>query len=193
MKRFLILATAALALVLLLPPPAWSFNWKDVAEMVEDSIPDQLIIEKITHSGSTFDLNARELHQLKAAGVSDQVITAMLRTEDRDGGDDAGSDGGYAGHPYVPYYWYDPYYYRYPGSGIVLDFGFGYGYGWGRGIHNRHVRGGFRGDPGYRGDGGNRGGGGQRGGGGYRGDGGQGGRGGQGGQGGRGGHGGGRH
>jgi hypothetical protein len=172
MKRMLVLGTAALALTLALAPPAWSFDWKDVAEMHQDSISDQLIIEKINHSGSTFDLNAKELRQLKAAGVSDQVITAMLRTEDRNGGD----GGSYAGHPYVPYYWYDPYYARFPRTGIVMDFGFGYsnGYGWG---HGSRYRGGS-GHGGYRGDGGHRGGGGGRG---------------DGGRGGRGGHGGGRH
>jgi hypothetical protein len=180
MNRLLILGSAVLLLTLLAAPGASAFGWKDVIQMHQDSISDELIIEKVNHSGKAFSLDAGELRELKAAGVSDRVITAMLRTEDR--GDD--SDYGYRGsctRPYSSYYGYDPYYTWYPRSRVYVGFGFGGSYGgrWG----------------GYSGRGGSHGGYGDHdGSGGRGGDGGRGGHGGSGGGGGRGGHGGGgRH
>lgn len=165
MRRFLLLGTAGVLLLLLSAPRAWSFGWKDVIQMHEDSLSDELILEKIDHSGATFHLDAGELHQLKVAGVSDQVITAMLRTEDAEGGSDSDSgddDGGYYGGGYYPYGtpywsdWYDPYY-VYPG-GLYVGFGFGGGYGhYGRyrGHAGWYGRGGYggRGHHGYGGRG----------------------------------------
>ena len=107
MKRLTILGIAGVLLLLLSAPRAWSFGWKDVAQMHEDSLSDDIILEKIDHSHAVFHLDAGDLHQLKAAGVSDRVITAMLRTEDQEDDSDSGDyDGSY---PYVPPYWSDWY------------------------------------------------------------------------------------
>ncbi|HEX7078286.1 MAG TPA: hypothetical protein VF363_07690 [Candidatus Eisenbacteria bacterium] len=83
MKRMLLLGVVGMMVVLFVPRDAWAFGWKDVLKMHEDGIADSLIIQKIDHSGKTFRLEARDLHRLKEAGVSDGVISAMLRTEDR--------------------------------------------------------------------------------------------------------------
>jgi hypothetical protein len=83
MKRILVLAAAGLLLCLLVPHGAWAFGVKDVVAMSKEGIPDSLIIEKIRHSGARFDLDAKDLHILKEASVSNDVILAMLRTEDR--------------------------------------------------------------------------------------------------------------
>jgi hypothetical protein len=56
---------------------------KDVVAMSQERIPELLIIEKIRHCDTRFDLDAKDLHLLKEAGVSNDVVVAMLRTEDR--------------------------------------------------------------------------------------------------------------
>ncbi len=118
MRTFLVAGAAGLLITLANAPPAWSFNWKDIVQMHQDSISDELIIEKIQHSGKSFDLDAGDLRQLKEAGVSDRVISAMLRTEDQEEGDD-----GYGyGYGYYPYHGY------YPGTRVYLDLGFGSGW-----------------------------------------------------------------
>lgn len=83
MKRILMVAGAMLLVASLVPVSAWAFGVKDVMAMSQYGIPDSLIIEKIRHSGTQFDLNAKDLLQLKAAKVPDEVVVAMLRTEDR--------------------------------------------------------------------------------------------------------------
>ena len=124
MKRFALAGCAALVLCLWPAHGAWAFGVKDVVQMHADGIADSLIIQKIEHSGKSFDLNAKDLHQLKEADVSDEVISAMLQTEDQDG---EYYDNGYyypprayVGlgfgyyHDYWPYYGgYRPYYGHY--------------------------------------------------------------------------------
>ncbi len=148
MKQFIILG-AALLLLAVLPSHARAFGWKDVIQMHQDSISDELILEKIQHGGKAFHLDADDLRELKHAGISDKVITAMLRTEDTE--DDYGP--GYQ-HPYVGAY---PYYnYPYYGSRLSLNFGFGgggyrgYGYGGGHGGWSRG-HGGYPGGGGHHG------------------------------------------
>src|SRR5262245_65371245 len=103
MKRLLLLgALVALAtLTLALPHSALAFGWKDVIRMHQDGVPDSLIIQKIEHSGKSFSLSPDQIHRLMEADVSDEVISAMLRTEDQDEydrGDYGRYYGGYA-HP----------------------------------------------------------------------------------------------
>ncbi|MBI5836795.1 MAG: hypothetical protein HZB25_06100 [Candidatus Eisenbacteria bacterium] len=101
MNRALLIGAIATLVMAGSAPRAWSFDLKDVVAMHEDSISDELIIEKIQHSGESFDLDAGDLRELKAAGVSDRVITALLRTEDQGDEED---DGGYRyAHPYRAY------------------------------------------------------------------------------------------
>ena len=92
----------ALLLAFCLTSPALAFGTKDVLQMQRDGISDQLIIEKIEHSGKVFRLDADDLRELKQAGVSDKVITSMLRTEDRE----------------------DDYTYYHPRSRVFVDLGF---------------------------------------------------------------------
>ena len=87
MKRILIVAAAAFLLVQALPRTASAFwgsslSVMDVVDMHQDGIPDSLIITKIQHSGTVFKLGVKELHLLRAAGVSNDVVVAMLKTED---------------------------------------------------------------------------------------------------------------
>ena len=106
MKRILLLGAVGLMVSLFLPHSAWAFGWKDVLKMHEDGISDSLIIQKIEHSGKSFSLNPRDLHALKEGGVSDGVISAMLRTEDRND--------------------YEGEYYGYDHSRVYVGLGFGY-------------------------------------------------------------------
>ena len=81
MKR--VLVVMAMGLFLLLPHKVMALGVKDIEAMHRDGIPDSLVIEKIRHSDKTFHLSTRDLHNLKEAGVSNEVVAAMLQTEDR--------------------------------------------------------------------------------------------------------------
>jgi hypothetical protein len=115
MRRILLFLFAGLLLFLLSAPAASAFGWKDVVKMHRDGIADSLIVQKIEYSGKTFRLDADDIHALKEAGVSDEVVSAMLRTEDRRYDDD------YYDYPYG--YAYD--YYSYPHTRLYLGFGLG--------------------------------------------------------------------
>ena len=80
MKRILLIGSFGLLLSFISVHGAWAFGLKDVVQMHGDGIADSLIIQKIDHSGKTFHLDARDMHELKQAGVSDEVISAMLQT-----------------------------------------------------------------------------------------------------------------
>ena len=118
MKRILLPVLFALALFLISASAASAFGLKDVVRMHEDGIADSLIIQKIVYSGKTFHLDADDLHALKEAGVSDEGISALLRTEaeydSRDGYYDYGYDRGY----------------YYPHARVYLGFGLGYYDSW---------------------------------------------------------------
>ncbi len=133
MKRIALCFAAASLALLFSVPVASAFGWKDVVKMHRAGIADSLIIQKIEYSGKTFHLDADEMAALTDEGVSDAVISAMLRTEAEAGeGDDYyGSYGypyyhsrAYLGWGYYPRYYsrgYYPYYghysgYRYPRS-----------------------------------------------------------------------------
>ncbi len=83
MKRMLLILAAGAFLTLAAPHGAWAFGKKDVVSMTRAGIPDSLIIEKIRHSEAIFSLKTKDIEALRAEGVSDRVIAAMLRTEDR--------------------------------------------------------------------------------------------------------------
>lgn len=112
------------------PHHAWAFGIKDVMEMSQDGVSDDLILEKIDHSGKTFHLDADDIHDLKEAGVSDTVISAMLRTEDAHPDDSYYDNGAYYPYPY-------PYPYAYPRVIVGLNLGRSYGYYRGRPYYNR--------------------------------------------------------
>ena len=56
-------------------------NVHDVIRMSEAGIPDNLIINKIRATRSTFTLSVDEMIKLKKAGVSDRIIEEMVQTE----------------------------------------------------------------------------------------------------------------
>jgi hypothetical protein len=106
---------------------AWAFWVKDVIDMHKAGVADSLIIQKIVYSGIRFTLSGADVKKLKEAGVSDAVISEMLRTESA--GENGGNGGnGEGAHPYAAPYGYGPYYAPYWGPGLALSFGFGYGY-----------------------------------------------------------------
>ncbi len=76
---------------------------QDVIALSKTKIGDNVIISMINNSGSTFHLRTNDVIELADSGVSDTVISAMMRTDAPDGG---GGEPGryYAGYP--PYYWW---------------------------------------------------------------------------------------
>jgi hypothetical protein len=125
MKRILLLLLAGLLAFLVSAPAASAFGLKDVLQMHQDGIADSLIVQKIEYSGKTFHLDADDMRALKEAGVSDEVVSAMLRTEARGDGEDYYDDSyGYG-------------YYSYPHTRLYLGFGLGgyYPYGWHHGAY----------------------------------------------------------
>lgn len=122
MKRFLVVMVVAMGFFLLTPLTAFAFGVKDVEAMSHEGIPDSLIVQKIEHSGAVFHLNAKDLHQLQQAGVSNEVVGAMLRTEDAHRTPEY---YGYYGAPWWPYYSYgDPWWPGRPAWSLGLDFGY---------------------------------------------------------------------
>lgn len=113
MKRISLLAVAGLLLFLFSAPRASAFGLKDVLKMNEDGIADSLIVLKIENSGKTFHLDADDIHALHEAGVSNEVISAMLHTEGRARGQDDYEGGDYYYYPY-----------SYPYTHVFLGFGF---------------------------------------------------------------------
>ncbi len=120
MKRIPSTVAAVLVASMFLAGGAWAFGTKDVIQMHRDGIPDSLIIQKIEHSGKNFDLDARDMRDLRDAGVSDEIISAMLATEDQGRGD--------YGYPVYTYPYYYPYYhpYYYPRFSVGLGFNYCY-------------------------------------------------------------------
>ncbi len=122
MKRIVLALVAGSLFCLVSAQGAWALSWKDVASLHQDGVADSLIIQKIIYSGQVFQLEAKDIRDLKKAGVSDEVISVMLRTEAQGEGDNGGyaESGDYHGdtssHVYVGlgfgYYggYYGPYY-----------------------------------------------------------------------------------
>jgi len=81
MKKLTFLAFIALLLLAVSTSSAKTFNWKDVRDMSEAGVPDDIIIQKINATDLVFELNGDEIIDLWEAGVSEKVITAMLKTE----------------------------------------------------------------------------------------------------------------
>ncbi len=122
MKRFLLCSTTLLLAFLVFTPDASAFGWKDVVKMQRAGVADSLILQKIEYSGTTFHLGADEIEELMAAGVSDTVISAMLRTEAEEGDEDDDYDYGYR-YRYDDGYYAHPYYYP---RRLYVGFGLGY-------------------------------------------------------------------
>ena len=133
MRRVVLISVATSLLLMLASGAASAFGVKDVVAMSKDGVSDSLILQKIRYSGKSFHLDARDVHDLKAAGVSDEVISAMLRTEGRDDWGPAYGPYYYPRHYYTPYvvgypyyYYYSPYYYPRATFSLGLRFGGGH-------------------------------------------------------------------
>jgi hypothetical protein len=81
MKRIILGVSAVLVALVIAASPARAFGLNDVVRMHEYGVPDSLIVLKIQHSGVQFHLDSGDLHKLQKAGVSNEVVGAMLATE----------------------------------------------------------------------------------------------------------------
>jgi hypothetical protein len=123
----------------------------DVVRMQKAGIAEEEIIAFVHKGESRLDVTADDMIALHDAGVSRNVIKAILDESDARGerrDTNRGRDYGYAprytyGYYGVPYFYdpwyYDPWYYGYGwGPRVSLGFNFGFGRYWGG------YRGGFR-------------------------------------------------
>jgi hypothetical protein len=111
----------------------------DVIELSQRAVPPGLIIHYMDETDTAYRLRKPDVEHLRAAGVSQQVISYMLSTSAPYGPVAYGPAYPYgAGYPYG-YYPYDYYYGPYFGPVVVLGGGYhhwGRG-GWGGGGHGR--------------------------------------------------------
>jgi hypothetical protein len=147
MKRILLFAAALVLSSVLGVYGAWAFGTKDVVQMHRDGVADSLVIQKIRHSGKNFHLDAKDMRELKREGVPDEIVSAMLATEDQ--GDATYGYGPYY-YPRYGYPYYTPYYPRvvvglgFSNYGYHSRYGYGYyggGYPYSFGVRHGYVRG----------------------------------------------------
>jgi hypothetical protein len=87
---------------------------QDVIALSRSKIGDNVIIGMINNSGSTFHLRTPDVIELADSGVSDTVISAMMKTDEPEGW--GGEPGRYYA-AYPPYYgwaaypWWSPWYF----------------------------------------------------------------------------------
>ena len=128
MKRRSFFVTALVLAMLLSPAGVRAFGVHDVIKLHQEQVSDSLIVLEIQRSGKVIHVTSSDFRQLKQAGVSDEVMSALLRTEQ------VGFQRNAANHAGVnPYGWaYDPYGpYPYPRSSFAFGFTYGYGgYRW---------------------------------------------------------------
>lgn len=79
------LAVAAGAVLLLggAPDVAWAVSTRDLIELSKAGLGDEVLVALIEADGTVFNLDAPRILELRAAGVSERVITAMLRNSSR--------------------------------------------------------------------------------------------------------------
>ncbi|HTY58309.1 MAG TPA: hypothetical protein VMF59_05805 [Bacteroidota bacterium] len=77
---------------------------QDVIALSKSRIGDNVIIGMIYNSGSTFHLRTPDVIELADSGVSDTVISAMMKT-DEPGGGGTEERGYYAAYPPYAYWW----------------------------------------------------------------------------------------
>jgi hypothetical protein len=88
---------------------------QDVIALSKAKLGDNVIIGMINNSGSTFHLRTPDVIELADSGVSDTVISTMMKTDEPWGGGE-GSGRYYAGYPPNYYWWgvspwWSPWYY----------------------------------------------------------------------------------
>ena len=80
MRRILSLALAVVAAGLLTAGRAEALSVRDVIELSKAGLGDEVLMALIEVDPSIFAIDAPSLKQLKAAGVSDRVIVAMIKS-----------------------------------------------------------------------------------------------------------------
>jgi hypothetical protein len=122
----------------LMPPP---MTVDDVIAMAKDSVGDDVILAQMRATHTYFRLTSNDIRDLKKSGVSDKVISAMIKSADQ-----PKPSTQQAAYSYYPdYYWYPyPYFYDPWYSPVYVGFSYrgGYGFGGVRGFGGGH---GFRG------------------------------------------------
>jgi hypothetical protein len=113
----------ALVLVMTLSPAGVrAFGVNDVIKLQKEQVSDSLIVLAIQKSGQVIRVGSDDFRRLKQAGVSDQVMSALLRSEQVGFQNNVASHGNAYGWAYDPY---GPYFY--PRSSLSLAFSYGYG------------------------------------------------------------------
>ena len=124
--RPLIVAAIVLSSILS-PAGVRAFGVNDVIQLQKAQVSDSLIVLAIQNSGQVIHVGSDDFRQLKLAGVSDDVMSAMLRSE-QVGFQKKAAHYGTPPDAYV-HYPYDPLPYAH--SSFVLGFSYGYpGYRW---------------------------------------------------------------
>jgi hypothetical protein len=80
-RRAGLLAVAACAGLLTagIPGTAWAVSTRDLIELSKAGLGDEVLLALIEADGTVFNLDAPRILELRGAGVSERVITAMLR------------------------------------------------------------------------------------------------------------------
>jgi hypothetical protein len=65
------------------PDPAWAVSTRDLIELSKAGLGDEVLVALIEADGTVFNLDAPRILELRAAGISERVITAMLRNASR--------------------------------------------------------------------------------------------------------------
>lgn len=77
--RFLQCLVIPIVAVVVSVAPAEAVTIRDLIELSRAGLGDEVLIELIAVDGSVFNLDAATIRELKASGVSEKVILAMLR------------------------------------------------------------------------------------------------------------------
>lgn len=78
--RPLLRALGGLALVMALAAPAHAVSVRDLVELSKAGLSDEVLIALIEADDTLFGLDAPKILELRAHGLSEHVITAMLRS-----------------------------------------------------------------------------------------------------------------
>jgi hypothetical protein len=79
----LLVAASAVLLGWATPHEAWAVSTRDLIELSKAGLGDEVLVALVEADGTVFNLDAPRILELRAAGVSESVITAMLRNASR--------------------------------------------------------------------------------------------------------------
>ena len=77
------MALCAMLLAAGTPDSAWAVSTRDLIELSKAGLGDEVLVALIEADGTVFNLDAPRILELRAAGISERVITAMLRNASR--------------------------------------------------------------------------------------------------------------